>query len=115
MKINRDTYTFVEHKGEEDVWYVKIKEGDYKDIVYKYGHIEVLEEPTGDARLKFQFHVSKLPENFDMDENDLNNDVTFCTLLGDILVNILEDAMESGKYKLGNDDKPTDSESTMYE
>lgn len=115
MKITKDSYTFVEHKGEDDVWYVKIKEGDYKDIVYKYGHIEVLEEPNGEAKLKFQFNVAKLPEELGMDEFDLNNDVTFCTLLGDILVNILEDAMESGKYKLGKDDQSTDSESTMHE
>ena len=40
MKISKDSYTFVEHKGDED-WFVKIKEGDYKDIIYKYGRIEV--------------------------------------------------------------------------
>lgn len=115
MKISKDSYTFIEHKGEDDVWYIKIKEGAYKDIVYKYGHIEVVELPTGEANLKFHFKASKIPDDLGLDEMDLNNDVEFCNLLGDILVNILEDAMETGKYKLGNNDKPTDSESTVHE
>jgi hypothetical protein len=113
MKITLDSYTFVEHKGEE-LWYVKIKEGDYKDVIYKYGRIEVLE--VGDhAKLKFEFKVEKWPDELDMTEEDFNEDATFMNILGDILIHILEDAMETGKYKLGNDDKPTDSESTVHE
>jgi hypothetical protein len=50
-----------------------------------------------------------------MTEEDFNEDATFMNILGDILIHILEDAMETGKYKLGNDDKPTDSESTVHE
>ena len=34
--------------------------------------------------------------------------------LGDILSHIIEDSLETGKFKLGNDDKPTDSESTVH-
>lgn len=111
--ITSNSYTFVEHKGEED-WYVKIKEGDFKDIVYKYGRIEVTEEGE-EARLKFQFKIAKLPPDFDMTEEELQEDLEFLNLLGDILTHVIEDAMETGKYKLGNDDKSTDSESTVHE
>lgn len=112
MKITHDSYTFVEHKGDED-WYVKIKEGDYKDIIYKYGRIEVKEE--GDtAKLKFQFHISKIPDELLMTKEELQEDATFMNMLGDILTHVIEDAMDSGKYKLGQNDKPTDSEPTVH-
>jgi hypothetical protein len=111
--ITSDSYTFVEHKGEED-WYIKIKEGDYKDVIYKYGRIEVLEEGES-ARLKFQFSVSSVPDELGMTEEDFNEDTTFMNLIGDILTHVIEDAMTTGQYKLGNDDKPTDSKSTVHE
>lgn len=113
MKITHNSYTFVEHKGEE-AWFIKIKEGDYKDVIYKYGTIEVL-EVDDHAKLKFQFKVEKYPDELGMTEEDFNQDTTFMNMLGDILTHILEDAMETGKYKLGNDDKPTDSKSTVHE
>jgi hypothetical protein len=111
--ITSKSYAFVEHKGDED-WYVKLKEGDYKDIIYKYGKIGFQEEGD-EARLRFQFKVAKLPPDFDMTEEDLNQDETFLNHLGDVLTHILEDAMDSGQYKLGQNDKPTDSEPTVHE
>lgn len=113
MKISKDSYTFVEHKGDED-WYVKIKEGDYKDIIYKYGRIEVQEE-VDNAKLKFQFNISKIPDDLLMTQEELQEDITFMNLLGDILTHIIEDAMDTGKYKLGKNDKPTDTEPTVHE
>jgi hypothetical protein len=50
-----------------------------------------------------------------MTEEELQEDLTFLNLLGDVLTHIIEDAMETGKYKLGQNDKPTDSESTVHE
>lgn len=114
--ITKESYVFVEHKGEED-WYVKIKdEGPYKGIIYKYGRIEVKEDELQEqAHLTFQFDVTKIPEELHIDKEELQHDVTFMNMLGDILTNIIEDAMESGKYKLGKNDKPTDTESTVHE
>jgi hypothetical protein len=113
--ITHDSYTFVEHKGEED-WYVKLKNGDYKDVIYKYGRIEVEEDDIEEsAKLKFQFKVAKIPQELEMTEEELQEDLTFLNLLGDVLTHIIEDAMETGKYKLGQNDKPTDSESTVHE
>lgn len=114
--ITNESYTFVEHKGDED-WYVKIKaDGPYKGITYKYGRIEVQEDEDNlDAKLKFQFNIAKIPDELHIDETELHEDVTFLNMLGDILVHIIEDAMTSGKYKLGKNDKSTDSESTVHE
>jgi len=117
MKITSNSYSFVESATSDKDWHLKIKEGDYKDIVYKYGTIEVIEpvDDEGSATLKFQFKIEKLPKDCYFTEEDLHNDEAFMNLLGDILTHVIEDAMDSGKYKLGNDDKPTDSESTVYE
>ncbi len=114
--ITKESYTFVEHKGDED-WYVKIKsDGPYKGIIYKYGRIQVQEDEENlDAKLNFQFDISKIPDELHIDKEELKEDMTFLNMLGDILVHIIEDAMDSGKYKLGKNDKPTDSESTVHE
>ena len=50
-----------------------------------------------------------------MTEEDLNGDEDFMNFLGKILVHIIEDAIERDKFKLGNNDKPTDSEPTLHE
>ena len=114
MMITSDSYTFVEKKGDED-WHVKIKDGEFKGIVYKYGRIEVAEDHDEEtARLKFQFHIEKIPTELEMTVEELNEDFTFLNTIGDILTHIIEDAMDSGKYKIGNDDKSTDSESTVH-
>ena len=114
MMITSDSYTFVEKKGDED-WYVKIKDGEFKGLVYKYGRIEVAEDHGEDtARLKFQFHIETIPSDLEITKEELNEDFTFLNTIGDILTHIIEDAMDSGKYKIGKDDKPTDSESTVH-
>lgn len=111
MKITNDSYTFVENTFSDDSWHVKINQGVYKDIVYKYGKIQVKEEGE-EAKLSFQFKIVDLPEH--LDEVDLNCSVEFMEILGDILTHIIEDSLETGNFKLGNNDKSTDSESTVH-
>ena len=106
MKRTSDSYSFVENDFSDDSWHVKINEGDYKDVVYKYGKIQVIEKGE-EATLSFQFKVVDLPEH--LNEEELNSDVEFMNNLGDILSHIIEDSLETGKFKLGNNDKPTDS------
>jgi hypothetical protein len=112
MKVTSDSYTFVENDFSDESWHVKINEGDYKDIVYKYGKIQI-KENGDEATLGFQYAIVDLPEHFDQEE--LKSDVGFMDTLGDILSHIIEDSFETGKFKLGNNDKPTDSESTVHQ
>lgn len=106
MKVTSDTYSFVENDFSDDSWHVKINEGDYKDIVYKYGKIQV-KELDDEATLSFQYKIVDLPEN--IIEEDLQLDTEFMNTLGQILTHIIEDSLETGKFKLGNNDKSTDS------
>jgi hypothetical protein len=116
MKITNNSYTFVENATEQDSWHVKIKEGDYAGIIYQYGRIQVKEDfDTESAKLQFQFNIKKIPDELGMESEDLLEDETFMNLLGDILTHIIEDAMDNGNYKIGNNDKSTDSESTVHE
>ena len=111
MKITNDTYSFVENDFSDDAWHIKINQGVYKDIVYKYGKIQVKEKDE-QATLSFQYKIIDLPEH--LDEQDLNCSVEFMDMLGDILTHIIEDSFETGRFKLGNNDKSTDSESTVH-
>lgn len=111
MKITSDSYSFVENDFSDDSWHVKINQGVYKDIVYKYGKIQI-KENGDDATLGFQYKIIDLPEH--LEEDDLNSNVDFMDTLGDILSHIIEDSFETGKFKLGTDDKSTDSESIMH-
>ena len=111
MKITNDSYTFVESATSGDEWHVKLNEGDYKGIVYKYGKIQI-HEIDDQANLKFQFKIIDLPEH--LDEDELNSDSEFMTHLGDILTHIIEDSLDTGHFKLGNDDQPTNSQSAMH-
>ena len=111
MKITSDTYSFVENDFSDDAWHIKINQGVYKDIVYKYGKIQVKEKDE-QATLSFQYKIIDLPEH--LDEQDLNCSVEFMDALGDILTHIIEDSFETGRFKIGNNDKSTDSESTVH-
>lgn len=112
MKVTSDSYSFVENDFSDESWHVKINEGTYKDIVYKYGRIQI-KENDNEATLNFQYSIVDLPDHLDQEE--LKCSVDFMDTLGDILSHIIEDSLETGKFKLGNDDKPTDSQSTMHE
>lgn len=111
MKITSDSYSFVENDFSDDSWHVKINEGDYAGIVYKYGKIQI-KENGDDATLGFQYAIVDLPESFDAEE--LKSSVEFMNTLGDILSHIIEDSLETGKFKLGNDDKSTNTESAVH-
>jgi hypothetical protein len=115
MKVTSDTYSFVDNDlAIDDAWHIKIKEGLFRDIVYKYGKIQIKENDiSGEATLSFQYKIIDLPSH--LVEDDLNGSTDFMTLIGDILTHIIEDSFETGKFKLGKNDQPTNSESTLHE
>jgi hypothetical protein len=91
-------YELVELDGEEN-WCVKVKTGDYKDVVYKYNRVKVIEpvHTDGYATLKFNYEVlyhAELPEEM-FAQND-----AFNGLIGDILYDLimsLEDEVKAKK------------------
>lgn len=86
MKLPK--YSMVE-KEDVDYYGFKIQEGEYSDVIYYYGEVSITEDEENDeASLKFMFNVDSGNEQYT--KEDLNDSVDFKTLIGDILVDILD-------------------------
>ena len=80
-------YEYVEDKDDNQLDCVKIIEGKYDGFVYQYGQVSINEEETdSQASLKFNYRIVEDVDDSDADELQ--------TILGDILVDILEHHVE---------------------
>ena len=98
-------YTFANTSGETQ--HLRILSGDYEGIVFAYNNVRVHEEAE-QARFEFTFDVVENPNMVD------TNRESFTMILGDILVDVIENQMQQGKDFLnetrGNDSKESDSQ-----
>ena len=80
-------YSLIEVDG-EDAWCVKIRVGEYADVVYKYNHVRVIEPDTQDgyATLKYNYEVLNHAE---LPEEKFAKNSAFETLIGDILYDLI--------------------------
>jgi len=99
MSNIRDMYTFVENK--EGNWTgVGLREsaGKYQGVVYRYGEVKILEDENNEnATLQFEWDV--------LDSNGLPKEMMgedFFKLIGDILVDIIEQQLEEGDLQYVN-------------
>lgn len=92
-KLFKNVFQVVENPHEKDAG-IEIVSGEFEGLVYQYGNVEFVE---GKPHLNFQRTIRRLPndENLTMDEL-LNND-TLEKLMGDILVELLEEQVERDK------------------
>jgi len=88
-------YDLIEVDG-EDNWCVKIKSGDYADVVYKYNTISAVEPdtPDGYAVFKYNYEILYSAEN---PEEAFAGNSTFEHMLGDILVDLIDTSPEVKK------------------
>lgn len=92
----KDLYEFVESPSSL-TYSVRIKKGKYADTVYSYGKV-ALKEESGVLRMNFEYNVSKSK----ISKEKLESDEAFKTLIGDVLLDIIDTSLQDGKYKLGN-------------
>ena len=86
-------YTFAQRPG-YDFSCIKIVEGKYKDVIYKYGKVQFAKEENADGKLPLQFEWTLLKKP---DELDLDIDKeAFLQYIGDILVELLEERVNDG-------------------
>ena len=80
-------------QSEEKQWGVLIEDGKYAGLVYGYGNVRFLEKDGDDAVLQFDYDVL---EPIDIDVNNLSEEdyEEFRTMIGDILVSLIEDAVD---------------------
>ena len=102
MSDIKDRYMFVSQ--ENDDWAsLMIKDGKFKDVIYNYGKVSIPEEDNlnEDGTLPFHFEYNII-DNVGISREDFGEE--FFTLIGDILVDIIDDQIEEDnlEYKPDN-------------
>ena len=90
-KLFGKTYRVVENPFEKDAG-IELIDSEWKGLVYQYGDVQFVE---GQPEINFQRTIRRLPEGADMD--DLLNNKELENLMGDILVELIEEQIERDK------------------
>ena len=92
----KNKYIFVSQKG--DNWAnICIREGKFKDVIYNYGKVSVKQEKeNADGTLPFRFEYSII-DNATLEREDFGEE--FFTLIGDILVDIIDDQLKENNLE----------------
>ena len=94
------SYTFAQREG-DDFSCIKITEGEFKDVIYKYGKVQFASEETANGKmpLRFNYEVMKNPNNVDTKSENFRNKI------GDILVEVMEEQLKDGKLSIINSEE----------
>lgn len=112
FQITEKDYSIVENPNNA-FHGVKLKTGEWKDVIVVYGQVGVKESPELDiATLSFNFTIQD-PADHDFDE--LNENEAFKNHLGAVLQFIITDSLEWGdennvsRIGIGNNESTTDT------
>jgi len=85
-------YAFAQRQG-DDFSCVKILDGQYEGIIYKYNQVKISETENADGQLplKFTYDIMANPNKEDIKSTDFRN------YIGDILVEVMEEQLKDGK------------------
>lgn len=94
-KKTNKRYAFAQRKG-EDFSCIKIMEGEYEGIIYKYNNIKFseTENEQGEIPLKFTYDIMVNPSKKDIES------VEFRNYIGDILIECVEEQLQNGTLKI---------------
>src|SRR6056300_1101067 len=94
-KQKNKRYAFAQRQG-EDFSCIKIMEGDYEGVIYKYNNIKFseTENEQGEILLKFTYDIIVNSNKKNIESNDFRNDI------GDILVECVEEQLQNGTLKI---------------
>ena len=92
MSDIKDRYMFVSQEN-EDFASIMIKDGKFKDVIYNYGKVSIPEEDNLNeyGTLPFSFEYTII-DNVGIPRENFGED--FFTLIGDILVDIINEQSE---------------------
>ena len=84
-------YVFVQREG-DDFSCVKLLQGQYKGIIYKYGKVGFAKEenPDGTLPMKFDYDIIFNPHETSIDKQE------FIDYIGDILIELMEKQINNG-------------------
>ena len=85
-------YAFAQRQG-DDFSCIKILDGQYEGIIYKYNHVKFsqTENADGELPLKFTYDIMTNPNKEDI------NSTEFRIYIGDILIEVMEEQLKNGK------------------
>ena len=101
-KLFGTVYQVVENPNEEDAA-IEILEGKWIGLVYQYGKVQF---EDGKPNLNFQRTIRKLPESGEDFETLLNN-TELNTLMGDILIELIEEKIKHEQRDIEGTDQET--------
>ena len=92
---NNKRYAFAQRQG-DDFSCIKILEGNYEGIIYKYNNIKFseTENEKGEIPLKFTYDIMANPNKEDIESKDFRN------YIGDILIECVEEQLKNGTLKI---------------
>lgn len=91
MNDIKKKYTFVTQEGQN--WTcIGLRGGQFDGVIYKYGKVSVAEEEDEKGNLPFRFEYDIVDPNGLLRETF--DDEEFFTLIGDILVDILDEQLK---------------------
>ena len=91
-------YAFAQRQG-DDFSCIKIMDGQYEGIIYKYNNVKLsqTENADGELPLKFTYDIMANPNDEDIKSTEFRN------YIGDILVECVEEQLKNGTFNI--DDK----------
>jgi len=92
------TFRVVENPHENEAA-IEIIDGEFKGLVYQYGKVQM---EDGRPHLNFERTIRRLPESGEELDNLLNNN-DLNTLIGDILVELLESQVNKEQGNIDGD------------
>lgn len=79
----------------EDLARVLLTEEKWNGIIYHYQTVKFLEEEKDEAIMQFEYDIVEAPSEFNVDKLTPEDQQEFENMLGDILVEIITEALES--------------------
>ena len=96
----KSKYTYV--TDNEDKWTaIAIKSGKFEGVIYKYGKVTIPEEENSKGNLPFRFEYDIL-DPYGLEREEFNEE--FFTLIGDILVDVIDEQLENNNLAYKSDD-----------
>ena len=97
---------------DSEYWCVKIMEGDYAGLIYRYNKLNFnANDKTDHIAVNFEYDLVFVPEEIRKKEFPNHIRKEFETLLGNIMHEVLEEAMKNGDYDYGS---AGDNDSTEF-
>jgi hypothetical protein len=102
MSDMKNNYMFVSKKDAKFAS-IMIKDGKFKDVIYNYGKVSIPEEDNlnEDGTLPFRFEYNII-DNVGIPREEFGEE--FFTLIGDILVKIIDEQLEEENLEYSPND-----------